>query len=156
MLARVGIVVAAIPLLFAGLAVAGVTVPDVARSAFDRVGIELPNQPATNASTEGSDQDASGTDTTKETTTVSGKGNSHAAHQHALQQRQKAKGLARGHEIGKAIGLNEGTPPGLSGDTGAPDHANSGGSALSQSAPGRVKPPGPPHPPRGKSGAHGH
>jgi hypothetical protein len=156
MLARVGIAVAAIPLLFAGLAVAGVTVPDVARTAFDRVGIELPNQPATNASTEGSDQDASGTDTTKETTTVSGKGNSHAAHQHALQQRQKAKGLARGHEIGKAIGLNEGTPPGLSGDTGAPDHANSGGSARSQSAPGRVKPPGPPHPPRGKSGAHGH
>jgi hypothetical protein len=155
MLARVGIAVAAIPLLFAGLAVAGVTVPHVARSAFERVGIELPNQPATNASTERSEQDASGTDATKETTTVSGKGNSHAAHQHALQQRQKAKGRARGHEIGKAIGLNESTPPGLSGETGAPEHSNAGGSAQSQTAPGRVKVPGPPHPPKGNSGAHG-
>jgi len=156
MLARVGIAVAAIPLLFAGLAVAGVTVPQVARSAFDRVGIELPNQPSTNASTEGSNQDASGTDATKETTTVSGKGNSHAAHQHALQQRQKAKGLAIGHTRGKAIGLNESTPPGLSGETGAASHSNASGSAQSQTAPGRVKAPAPPHPPRGQSGEHGH
>ena len=41
---------AALPLLFAGLAVAGVTVPAPARDAFDRVGIELPNQPSTNSS----------------------------------------------------------------------------------------------------------
>jgi hypothetical protein len=45
LLARVGIAVALVPLLLAGLAVAGVTVPDPARSAFETIGVELPNQP---------------------------------------------------------------------------------------------------------------
>jgi hypothetical protein len=155
MLARVGIAVAAVPLLLAGLAFAGVTLPEPAQNAFDRLGLELPNQAGGNSSAATSDEDNSISDT-KDTTTVSGRGNSHAAHQRALLNRQKARGKALGHERGKAIGLNEGTPPGLSGDTGAPDHANAGGSAQSQSAPGRVKAPGPPNPPRGRSGAHGH
>lgn len=46
LVARVGIAAATIPLLFAGLAIAGVTVPDAARTAFESVGVELPNQPA--------------------------------------------------------------------------------------------------------------
>ena len=41
-----GIAVALVPLVLAGLAFAGVTVPGAARSAFDSVGITLPNQPA--------------------------------------------------------------------------------------------------------------
>ncbi len=45
LVARVGIAAATIPLLFAGLAVAGVTVPQAARDAFEIVGVELPNQP---------------------------------------------------------------------------------------------------------------
>jgi hypothetical protein len=45
LVARVAIPVALVPLLFAGLAVAGVTVPEPARSAFETVGVELPNQP---------------------------------------------------------------------------------------------------------------
>jgi hypothetical protein len=45
LVARVGIAVGLLPLLLAGLAVAGVTVPDPARSAFETVGVELPNQP---------------------------------------------------------------------------------------------------------------
>jgi hypothetical protein len=45
LVARVAIAVALVPLLFAGLAVAGVTVPEPARSAFETVGVELPNQP---------------------------------------------------------------------------------------------------------------
>ncbi len=49
LVARVGIAVALIPLVLAGLAVAGVTVPGPARSAFDSVGITLPNQPAKHA-----------------------------------------------------------------------------------------------------------
>jgi hypothetical protein len=155
MLARVGIAVAAVPLLLAGLAYAGVTLPEPAQNAFDRLGLELPNQAGGNNSAGASDEDSSVSGTTKDTT-VSGQGNSHAAHQHALQQRQKARGKALGHERGKAIGLNESTPPGQSGDTGAPANSNAGGSTQSQSAPGRVKAPGPPHPPRGHSGAHGH
>lgn len=158
MLARVGIAVAAIPLLFAGLAVAGVTVPHVARSAFDRVGIELPNQPSSSSST--SEQPTPATETTQGVGTTenagSNGGNSDAAHRHALEQHKKAKGLARGHEIGKAIGLNGLTPPGKTGETGSPEHSNAGGSTQSESAPGQIKAPGPPHPPRGKSGAHGH
>jgi len=157
MLARVGIAVAAIPLLFAGLAVAGVTVPHVARSAFDRVGIELPNQPSSSSSKP--DQGTPATETTQGTGTAksagSNQGNSDAAHRHALEQHKKAKGLARGHEIGKAIGLNGLTPPGKSGETGPSEHSNAGGSAQSQTAPGQVNSPGPPHPPKGNSGAHG-
>jgi hypothetical protein len=43
--ARVAIVVAALPLLFAGLAFAGAKVPNPVQSAFDSVGVHLPNQP---------------------------------------------------------------------------------------------------------------
>ena len=49
LVARVGIAVALIPLVLAGLAFAGVTVPAPARSAFESVGITLPNQPAEHA-----------------------------------------------------------------------------------------------------------
>jgi hypothetical protein len=42
--ARIAFAVALLPLLSAGLAVAGVTLPGPAQSAFERVGIELPNQ----------------------------------------------------------------------------------------------------------------
>lgn len=45
LVARVAIAVALVPLLFAGMAVAGVTIPEPARSAFETVGVELPNQP---------------------------------------------------------------------------------------------------------------
>ena len=50
-MARVGIVVAALPLLFAGLAFAGVTMPNPVRSAFDSVGVHLPNQSVENQGT---------------------------------------------------------------------------------------------------------
>lgn len=153
--ARVGIAVAALPLLLAGLAFAGVTVPEPARNAFDSIGIDLPNQPSDQASSQATSND-SGTKSNPTSDGVSGGGKSTAAHQHALQQRSKAKGKAIGHSRGKAIGLNESTPPGQSGDTGPPAHANVGGSTQSSSAPGRVLHPGPPHPPRGRSGAHGH
>jgi hypothetical protein len=41
---RVAIAVAMVPAALAGLAIAGVSLPDPAREAFERVGIELPNQ----------------------------------------------------------------------------------------------------------------
>ena len=53
LVARVGIAAATIPLLFAGLAVAGVTVPQAAQDAFETVGVELPNQPAENGTEKG-------------------------------------------------------------------------------------------------------
>ena len=52
LVARVGIAALMVPLLVAALAVAGVTVPHAARSAFDSVGVTLPNQPSDTSSSE--------------------------------------------------------------------------------------------------------
>jgi hypothetical protein len=137
LVARIAIAVCLIPLALAGLAFAGVTVPDPARDAFDSVGIKLPNQPA--------DQGSPEPPATKDGTPASGQsggndvseaaqskakgrgGNSGAAHEHARKQREKAQGKAKGHDRGKAVGLNEATPPGQSGQTGPPPHSNTGG-----------------------------
>jgi hypothetical protein len=142
LVARVGIAVALIPLVLAGLAFAGVTVPAPARDAFDSLGIPLPNQPSEGhggkpavepKGTQGGGNDVS--DAAKSASQSEQQGNSTAAHEHARaqQQRSKAEGTAVGQERGKAIGLNEATPPGQSGDTGPPAHSNPGGSAQSQS-----------------------
>ena len=139
--ARVGIAVAAVPLVLAGLAFAGVTVPQPARTAFDRVGIELPNQPSTHSSTTNSGRGSEGSATkSNKGNGASSQGKSAAAHRHALEQHQKAQGKALGHQQGKAIGLNELTPPGKTGDTGAPSSSNAGGSSANHSPPVRVRP----------------
>jgi hypothetical protein len=150
-LARVGIAVALIPLVLAGLAVAGVTVPSPARSAFDSVGINLPNQPnkesgqsANDSSAEPATQSTETESTTETTGSGTSSGNSKAAHEHARQQHNKAKGKALGHSRGKAVGLNEATPPGQSGETGPPAHSNAGGNSGNVSkgvAKGRTKTP---------------
>jgi hypothetical protein len=141
LVARVGIAVALIPLVLAGLAFAGVTVPAPARDAFDSLGIPLPNQPSEGqegkpaVETKGT-QGSGGNDVSdaaKSAKQSEQQGNSKAAHEHARQQRSKVEGTALGDERGKAIGLNEATPPGQSGDTGPPEHSNAGGSAQSQS-----------------------
>jgi hypothetical protein len=139
LVARVGIAVALVPLVLAGLAFAGVTVPSPARSAFDSVGVTLPNQPATTSdktSIETSPSQTAVTTTTTETSTsqAQSKGKSAAAHQHALEQRKKARGKAIGHTRGQAIGLNDLTPPGHTGETGPPAHSNAGGSSASHSS----------------------
>lgn len=145
LVARVGIAVALIPLVLAGLAFAGVTVPGPARSAFDSVGITLPNQPAKHANASQTGQGAtpgegaagSSTSTTATTSTKSkaGKGNSAAAHQHAREQHAKAHGKALGHEKGKAIGLNGSTPPGQAKtkEPSPPSQSNAGGNSDAHS-----------------------
>jgi hypothetical protein len=139
LVARVGIAVALIPLVLAGLAVAGVTVPSPARSAFDSIGINLPNQPSkksdqgASGQTPSSEPASHGANETGESSGQS-KGNSQAAHEHAKSQHSKAKGKALGHDLGKAIGLNEQTPPGHSGETGPPAHSNAGGNGGGSSA----------------------
>jgi hypothetical protein len=62
-MARIGVTIVALPLLLAGLAFAGVTMPSPVRSAFDSAGVHLPNQPSpshaaktTPASTQNSSQ----------------------------------------------------------------------------------------------------
>lgn len=137
LVAKVAIAVALIPLLLAGLAFAGVTVPAPARDAFDSVGITLPNQPSdhrrapqtTNGKVQGTSQDGGGNEVSSAAQAKpKGKGgNSSAAHEHARKQHEKAQGKAKGHGQGKAVGLNGSTPPGHSGQTGPPTHSNAGG-----------------------------
>jgi hypothetical protein len=152
LLARVGIAVALIPLVLAGLAAAGVTVPAPARSVFHAVGIHLPNQPSTvtdrSAGAPGPKQPTQGGKAQGAGTTAD-EGKSTAAHEHARAQHEKARGKALGHDRGKAVGLNEGTPPGQAktppGQTKTPP-------AQSNAAPGQSKtPPGQSNTPPGQS-----
>jgi hypothetical protein len=156
LVARVGIAVALIPLVLAGLAFAGVTMPGAARSAFHSVGIALPNQPAkhsketTTTSTPTTTEQSSGA-TGKTATANNGK--SATAHRHALHQRQKAHGKAVGHGRGRAIGLNDSVPPGHSGETGPPAHSNAGGSQASHGGSSAPKT-HPTHVPQGNANGH--
>jgi hypothetical protein len=163
LVARVAIAVALIPLLLAGLAVAGVTVPSPARSAFDSVGIHLPNQPKDTAEegtgAPGSQPSTQGTATPGDGESgesgAAGQGKSEAAHEKARSERDKAKGKAVGHDRGKAIGLKEATPPGHSGQTGPPAHSNAGGNAGGSSGGGSsAKPPKTKHTPKGVAKGH--
>lgn len=139
LVAKVAVAVASVPLLLAGLAFAGVTVPGPARDAFESVGITLPNQPSAHSSaTEATEQNDQGIGPTSAGNDVSdaahtkakGKGgNSAAAHQHARTQHQKAQGEAKGHSRGKAVGLNDLTPPGHSVRMGPPPQSHAGGNA---------------------------
>jgi hypothetical protein len=130
LVAKLAIAMALVPAVLAGLAFAGVTLPGPANSAFNSVGVNLPNQE------DGDNADAQPSSTKGEQST---QGDSDAAHQHALEQREKARGKALGHTRGEAIGLEDLEPPSQSGDTGSPSHSNAGGSARSESAPGQAK-----------------
>jgi hypothetical protein len=154
-----GIAVALIPLVLAGLAFAGVAVPQPARSVFHAVGITLPNQPAGHATEQGSGSTRKTTPASQSTSGLEqsaiapSKGNSAAAHQHALKQREKAQGKAVGHQRGKAIGLTGASPPGQTGQTGPPAHSNAGGSSNRQGAHSTPMPPQS-HVPQGNAQGH--
>jgi hypothetical protein len=122
LVARVAVAVALIPLLMAGLAFGGVTVPGPARDVFHSVGITLPNQPSDHrrspaatdkgsATTTGPQSGNGGSDAARANPAGEGS-NSAAAHEHARKQHEKARGQAKGHQHGNAVGLNESTPPG--------------------------------------------
>ena len=160
LVARIAVAAAVIPLALAGLAFAGVTVPGPARDAFHSVGITLPNQPAEHnpAPTTPKSSAPSGGQGGNEVsnaakTEAKGKGgNSSAAHEHARQQHEKARGKAKGHSQGKAVGLNESTPPGHDGQTGPPPNSNAGGSSGSHGS-GKAAPQTP-HTPNGTAQGH--
>jgi hypothetical protein len=148
LVAKLAVAIALIPAVLAGLAFAGVTLPGAANSAFDSVGVNLPNQDdgdgADDDATDGGAAGPASEQPSSSKGTQSSQGKSDAAHQHALEQRNKARGKALGHTRGKAIGLNDLEPPGQSGDTGPPAHSNAGGSARSESALGKTKDTTPP------------
>jgi hypothetical protein len=135
LVARVGIALTLIPLVLAGLAFAGVTLPAPARSVLDSVGVSLPNQSDKSNDTSTSSQGPAQPADEWGKRAAGSQGNSAGAHQHALEQRAKGKGNAIGHTGGKAIGLDETVAPGQSGDAGPPAHSNPGGSPESQTHP---------------------
>ena len=110
LVARVAVAAATVPLLFAGLAFAGVSLPGPADDAFESIGIELPNQAADpDDDTEGTakDGDSAGSATGQE--------NSAGKLGHGKTKPKNGKAL--GHDKakdneGKALGKN-GLAPGL-------------------------------------------
>jgi hypothetical protein len=148
LLARVGIAIALVPLVLAGLAFAGVRVPSPARDAFDSVGITLPNQRSDHSqkptTTTGppADHQAAGNEVSSAAQAKSkGKNrNSDAAHEHALKQHQKANGEAKGHDRGKAVGLNESTPPGQAKTPPGQAKTPPGRAKQTQSGPPKIPP----------------
>jgi hypothetical protein len=160
LVAKIAIAVALIPLLLAGLAFAGVTVPGPARDAFDSVGITLPNQPAEpnpappipKSSAPSGGQGGNDVSNAAQAKAKGKGGNSAAAHEHARQQHEKARGKAKGHSQGKAVGLNESTPPGHDGQTGPPAQSNAGGSPGSHGSSKAA--PHTPHTPNGTAQGH--
>jgi hypothetical protein len=164
----VAIAIALIPVLLAGLAVAGVTVPRPARDAFDSVGISLPNQPSHHhAGAEGRNGQPS-TSPAQGGNEVSGVahakpkgagGNSAAAHEHAHKRHQKAGGHAKKTPPGqtrvppgqaKTPPGQASTPPGQAKKT--PSAQAPEPSGQSETPPGQSKtPPGQSKTPPGQS-----
>lgn len=126
--ARVAVAVASIPFLFAGLAYAGVDLPGPADSAFEKVGIELPNQAA--------DDDQEGTSKDGDSAgSATGQENSSGKLGHGKSKSNPARDGDRGHgKQGKALG-KQGLAPGQS----KPKGQSGGGGSQGTTPPGQAK-----------------
>jgi hypothetical protein len=124
--ARLAGAVSAFVLAMAGLAVAGVKLPQPARSALHNIGVHLPNQ-ATHVSTGQSSGEPADQAVPAGKPPAGDRGKSKAAHQRVREARARrlAKGHGRklGYTRGKAIGLNEATPPGQTSPRGGGHHS---------------------------------
>lgn len=150
LVARVAIAAAALPVLSAGLAFAGVELPGPAKDAFERLGIELPNQTENAVSDENPPAAPAGLGTGD---SADGKAQANGKRGHGKQKGNPARdrgrgngkqgrgralgkrGLAPGHSTstGRAVGRTDSTPSGQAkeppgkGSSGG-GHANSGSS----------------------------
>lgn len=122
LVARLGVVAASLLVLTAGLAVAGVNLPGPAQDAFEKIGIELPNQ--TDDAADASDGDEAG-------------GKSGSAGKAEPRSRRQAHGPAKsanpdpnGEAVRRGPNPAPGTPRGKP-DTSLSDGSNAGGSADS-------------------------
>jgi hypothetical protein len=99
-LLRIAVAVAAIPLLFTGLAFAGVELPNPASHAFESIGIELPNQGADDdTSGAARDGDSAGSETGQENSAGKlghGKTNPNPARSEGGAEGEQGKGRALG------------------------------------------------------------
>jgi hypothetical protein len=141
LVARVAIAVALVPLFFAGLAVAGVTVPEPARSAFETVGVELPNQP--DESSRGGDEGTLGPDSaTGQEGKVAGKAKGKSKIDDPTKPGRRVRRHGEGPipgpaspPEGKALGESQATGAGTSRGSGASSRGKRGvGSVRGQGA----------------------
>jgi hypothetical protein len=130
--ARVTVVLALVPMLFAGLAIAGVSLPEPARKAFEVVGVDLPNQPADDG--QNSEQSSGAAD---ETGSESGDDDGSAASEQKAEKEkgQRSDADKRGHGTEKANPARAG---------GRANGEQGRGRALGKRglAPGQLGPPG--------------
>lgn len=99
--ARVAVAVALLPALMAGLAFAGVTLPEPAREAMERIGLELPNQSAVDDPTTPGPDDADGGESGKANQTGSRSGR---AERNGAKSDRSNRGRARGRSKRRARG----------------------------------------------------
>jgi hypothetical protein len=129
LVAKLGVAAASIPVLFAGLAVAGVTLPGPAQDAFEEVGIELPNQPGDDSDNGGSGSGEDAGQPAKQRGSSNGKGE---ATRRSRRQAHGPSRSARPNPPGKAVrrGPNDspGTPRGK--PEGSPGGGSSGGTGT--------------------------
>jgi hypothetical protein len=126
LVARVAVAVALLPALMAGLAFAGVTLPEPARDAFDRVGVDLPNQSAVDEDAAAGDDDA----------VQPGSETSEQKRKQGTEKSNPARAQGRGHGAqgrGRALG-KRGVAPGQTGSVGNAGTNNAGGQGKSQGA----------------------
>lgn len=132
--ARVAFAVALLPLFSAGLAVAGVSLPGPAQSAFERVGIELPNQAGSgNQTDDDTDEtgDAKAGDAKGKPAEPGAKGRENAAEKRAHGQEKSNPAREEGRGVGaqgKGRGLGKrGVAPGQSNPNRGGNGGNGGG-----------------------------
>jgi hypothetical protein len=137
--AKVAVAVASVPLMFAGLAVAGVNLPRPADSVFEAVGIELPNQVAEDEPSAGSTSDDPGSGepgarAPENATEKRGHGNAKNSKARSLgkektnEARDRDHGRGRGAQgNGRALGKN-GQAPGNANGHSKPKGSNGAGS----------------------------
>jgi hypothetical protein len=141
LVARVAVAVALIPACMAGLAFAGVTVPEPARQAFDDVGVTLPNQPSDEASTPASESGGNegGASETAPNGKAKAKGkNGQPGSNGRHRGKALGKGKSKGHGNGNAGGSqgNSGNAPGHTGANGSSQ--GKGGGSSGKTPPGKA------------------
>jgi len=156
--ARVAVAVALIPILFAGLAFAGVRLPGPADSVFETVGVELPNQVADHESS----ADSASDEPVGSEPGAKGKGTAAEQRGHGKEKSNKARNRGRGHGAqgkGRALGKRGLAPGNANGHakskgSGGGDGGGSGGGGNESVPPGQAKAdssPGSTPLPRGKA-----
>ena len=153
LVARVAVAVALIPACMAGLAFAGVTLPEPARQAFEDLGVTLPNQPSDDSTPSSESEQGKGSSETAPNGKAKGKNGkpgSNGRHKGKALGHGKGQGNGNGGSQGNAGG-NSGNAPGHTGTRGASGSAHGKSSSSGGAAHGKPVTPAPHRRARGLS-----